>query len=164
MHQLSFSSPQGYLDIAEEDGKIVSLTWLNESDELHRDETALLLECEKQILEYFHGKRQGFDDIPLNPKGTSFQKNVWDALYRIPYASLKTYGDIAREVGSVARAVGGACGANPIPIIIPCHRIIAGNKGLGGFSGGKGTSSKLELLALEGVKIFEENQPALPGL
>ncbi|WP_020590422.1 methylated-DNA--[protein]-cysteine S-methyltransferase [Kiloniella laminariae] len=164
MYHLSFSSPQGYLDIAEDDGKIVSLIWLDGSDDLHRDETPLLLECKKQILEYFQGQRQNFDKLPLNPKGTSFQKNVWESLYHIPYGELKTYGDIAREVGSVARAVGGACGANPIPIIIPCHRIIAENKGLGGFSGGKGTSSKLELLALEGVKIFEENQPSLPGL
>ncbi|WP_417452320.1 methylated-DNA--[protein]-cysteine S-methyltransferase [Kiloniella sp.] len=164
MYHLTFTSPQGYLDVAEEDNKIVRLQWINDKKLYEQSPTPLLLKCKKQLEQYFAGKRNNFDDIPLAPQGTSFQKNVWNALYKIPYGKVKTYGDIAHEVESVARAVGGACGANPIPIIIPCHRVIAGNQVLGGFSGGEGGKSKKELLFLEGYKVFEENQPSLPGL
>ncbi len=167
MHQLTFSSPQGYLNITEDSGKIIRLEWVKEQDPDKQDQTSLLLEAKKQVLEYFDGKRTNFDDLPLMPKGTEFQQNVWKALYDIPYGKVKTYGDIAREVASVARAVGGACGANPIPIIIPCHRVIAGNQNLGGFSGGQegqGKTSKKELLLIEGYEMFEDKQPGLPGL
>ena len=164
MYHLTFTSPQGYLDVAEEDNKIVRLQWINDKKLYEQSPTPLLLKCKKQLEQYFAGKRNNFDDIPLAPKGTNFQKNVWNALYKIPYGKVKTYGDIAHEVESVARAVGGACGANPIPIIIPCHRVIAGNQVLGGFSGGEGGKSKKELLLIEGYKVFEEHQPSLPGL
>lgn len=164
MYHLTFTSPQGYLDVAEEDNKIVRLQWINNKEHYEQRPTPLLQKCKKQLEQYFAGKRNNFDDIPLAPQGTNFQKNVWNALYKIPYGKVKTYGDIAHEVESVARAVGGACGANPIPIIIPCHRVIAGNQVLGGFSGGEGGKSKKELLLLEGYKVFEENQPSLPGL
>ncbi|OUS16859.1 hypothetical protein A9Q97_02015 [Rhodospirillales bacterium 47_12_T64] len=167
MHQLTFLSPQGYLNICEDDNKIISLNWVDDTETKNKDETDLLLQCKKQVLEYFEGKRTSFDNLPLSPKGTEFQRNVWKALYEIPYGKVKTYGDIAREVSSVARAVGGACGANPIPIIIPCHRVIAGNQNLGGFSGGQkgqGGKSKKELLFIEGFEMFEDKQPGLPGL
>ncbi|WP_419903180.1 methylated-DNA--[protein]-cysteine S-methyltransferase [Kiloniella sp.] len=167
MYQLTFLSPQGLLNISEDNEKLVSLNWVDSSTPLNKDETPLLLRVKEQILEYFEGKRTSFDDLPLHPKGTQFQQNVWKALYDIPYGKVKTYGDIAREVTSVARAVGGACGANPIPIIIPCHRVIAGNQNLGGFSGGQkgqGSTSKKELLLIEGYEMFEDKQPGLPGL
>ena len=164
MYHLTFPSPQGFLNVTEDDGKIVKLDWLEKKDDKQQTETPLLLECKKQVEEYFRGERTAFDELPLAPKGTDFQKNVWQALNKIAYGKVKTYGDIAHEVGSVARAVGGACGANPIPIIIPCHRVIAGNQTLGGFSGGQGGKSKKELLFLEGYELFEEKQPTLPGL
>ncbi|MFD2204883.1 methylated-DNA--[protein]-cysteine S-methyltransferase [Kiloniella antarctica] len=169
MPQLTFLSPQGYLKIVENDGNITHLNWVTEqSIGLEKCvNTDLLLETKKQVLAYFEGKKTNFLDLPLSPKGTQFQQNVWTALSNIQYGKVKTYGDIAREVGSVARAVGGACGANPIPIIIPCHRVIAGNQNLGGFSGGQqgqGDQSKKELLLIEGFKLFEDKQPDLPGL
>jgi O-6-methylguanine DNA methyltransferase len=89
---------------------------------------------------------------PLDWSGkTEFQKSVWNALWKIPFGQTKSYGEIARAIGKpkAVRAVGGACGANPIPVLVPCHRVLAANKKLGGFSGG--LNRKCELLAREGV-------------
>jgi O-6-methylguanine DNA methyltransferase len=90
---------------------------------------------------------------PLDLAGTKFQKSVWNALRKIPAGKTKSYGEIARAIGKTkaVRAVGGACGANPIPVLIPCHRVVAANKKLGGFSGG--LNRKRELLAREGVSL-----------
>ena len=89
---------------------------------------------------------------PLNPAGTEFQQRVWNALRQIPAGQTKSYGEIARAIGKAKaiRAVGGACGANPIPVLIPCHRVLAANGKIGGFSGG--LEWKRELLAREGIK------------
>ena len=87
-------------------------------------------------------------DLPLAPMGTEYYRKVWAALCRIPAAATRTYGDIAREAGGSARSVGTANSRNPIPILIPCHRVVAGN-GLGGYSGGDGLPTKLYLLDLE---------------
>ena len=76
-------------------------------------------------------------DLPIAPRGTEFQRKVWDALMRIPCGTAKTYGTLAREIGGVARAVGQACGENHLPIVIPCHRVVAAN-GLGGFAHSRG--------------------------
>jgi methylated-DNA-[protein]-cysteine S-methyltransferase len=90
---------------------------------------------------------------PLDPAGTEFQKSVWNALRRISFGKTKSYGEIAQVIGKprAVRAVGGACGANPIPILVPCHRVLAANKKLGGFSGG--LDWKRTLLAREGVRL-----------
>jgi O-6-methylguanine DNA methyltransferase len=90
---------------------------------------------------------------PLDLAGTKFQKSVWNALRKIPAGKTKSYSEIARAIGKTkaVRAVGGACGANPIPVLIPCHRVVAANKKLGGFSGG--LNRKRELLAREGVSL-----------
>jgi O-6-methylguanine DNA methyltransferase len=90
---------------------------------------------------------------PLDLAGTEFQKSVWRALRKIRSGRTKSYGEIARAVGNpkAVRAVGGACGANPIPVLVPCHRVLAANKKLGGFSGG--LNWKRELLAGEGVSL-----------
>jgi O-6-methylguanine DNA methyltransferase len=89
---------------------------------------------------------------PLDLAGTAFQKSVWNALRKISLGKTKSYGEIARAIGkpNAVRAVGGACGANPIPVLVPCHRVLAANKKLGGFSGGLDWKSKL--LALEEAK------------
>ncbi len=89
---------------------------------------------------------------PLDPAGTEFQKSVWNALRRISIGKTKSYGEIAQAIGKpkAVRAVGGACGANPIPVLVPCHRVLAANKKLGGFSGG--LNWKRSLLAREGIK------------
>jgi methylated-DNA-[protein]-cysteine S-methyltransferase len=105
-------------------------------------------EAIRQLREYFAGKRTGFD-LPLAPKGTEFQRAVWRQLQEIPYGATISYGELARRVGNTkaARAVGSANGANPLPIVIPCHRVIAGDGSIGGFGGGLPT--KEILLALE---------------
>ncbi|MBL4601975.1 MAG: methylated-DNA--[protein]-cysteine S-methyltransferase, partial [Emcibacteraceae bacterium] len=86
---------------------------------------------------------------PLNPHGSDFQKNVWNVMLEIPYGKFLTYGEISDQLNSHARAVGMACGQNPIPIIIPCHRVLGKNKKLTGFSGGDGIETKQYLLDLE---------------
>jgi len=105
-------------------------------------------EAIRQLQEYFAGERTGFD-LPLAPKGTEFQRAVWRQLQDIPYGETISYGELARRVGNpkAARAVGSANGANPLPIVIPCHRVIAGDGSIGGFGGGLPT--KEILLALE---------------
>ena len=90
-------------------------------------------------------------DLPLAPEGTAFQKRVYAAMQRIPFGGMRSYGELAAELGSAARAVGGACGSNPLPIVIPCHRVVAAGGGLGGFSGGAGASTKTWLLHHEGA-------------
>ncbi len=145
MPQLSLHSPVGELTVSEEDGKIVSLDWGWGRDQT---ETPLLCAVRARLHAYFDGARDDFTDLPLNPAGTDFQKRVWRTLCTIPYGQTWTYADLARKVGSVARAVGQANAANPIPLLIPCHRVLAAH-GLGGYSGGDGVDTKAWLLGLE---------------
>jgi methylated-DNA-[protein]-cysteine S-methyltransferase len=114
-------------------------------------DNAVLRKTEKQLREYFAGKRESFD-LPLSPTGTSFQQKVWKALSKIPFGVTKNYGEIAKLVGApkASRAVGAANGRNPIPIIVPCHRVIGANGALTGFGGGVPT--KKFLLELEDVQ------------
>jgi methylated-DNA-[protein]-cysteine S-methyltransferase len=111
-----------------------------------------LAETVKQLREYFAGRRHEFD-LPLAPEGTDFQRTVWRKLQEIPYGETISYGELAKRVGNpkASRAVGSANGKNRIPIVIPCHRVIAGDGGLGGFGGGLTTKEKL--LAIEGKKL-----------
>jgi len=114
------------------------------------DENPILLEAAGQIAEYFAGRRQRFTlPIPETLRGTPFQRRVWSALRQIPYGQTLSYGELARRIGSPAasRAVGGACGKNPLPILIPCHRVIGQSGKLTGFGGG--LEAKLRLLELE---------------
>ena len=106
-----------------------------------------------QITEYFAGKRQTFE-LELAPRGTPFQLAVWNALREIPYGDTISYAELARRIGKPAavRAVGAANGANPIPVIIPCHRVIGSNGTLTGYGGG--IERKQWLLALEGRRLF----------
>lgn len=107
--------------------------------------------AEKQLTEYFEGKRKSFD-LPLKADGTEFQKKVWDALLKIPYGETATYGEIAKTIGNskACRAVGGANNKNPLSIFIPCHRCIGSDKSLVGYGGG--LDIKKKLLDLEGCK------------
>ena len=144
MPQLSFHTPLGALTLSEEDGAIVSLDWGFGRDQV---QTPLLLRGRDQMQAYFDGALSRFD-LPLSPHGTVYRKRVWQALIDIPYGKTASYGAIAARVGGSARAVGGANSANPIPIIIPCHRIVA-SAGPGDYSGGEGLETKKWLLALE---------------
>ncbi|NKB43191.1 MAG: methylated-DNA--[protein]-cysteine S-methyltransferase [Alphaproteobacteria bacterium] len=145
MSQLSFHSPIGELTVSEEDGVLVSVDWGWGQDQ---SETTLLKKARDQLFAYFDGNLQDFN-LPLKPVGSPFQNKVWAAMQEIPFGQALTYGQVAKKIGSGARAVGMACGANPIPIIIPCHRIVA-TTGLGGYSGDGGLATKQALLNLEG--------------
>lgn len=144
MPQLSFHSQIGELTVSEEGGILVSLDWGWGQDQ---SQTMLLKEARDQLIAYFDGSLRTFD-LPLRPAGTLFQNKVWAAMQSIPYGETRTYGQVAKKLRSAARAVGTACGANPIPIIIPCHRIVAAS-GLGGYSGDGGLVTKQTLLKLE---------------
>ena len=146
MHYLSFSSPVGDLTLFEEDGKLISLDWGAVEGGVS---SPLLEEAHRQLDDYFDGHRRSFD-LLLAPMGTAFQRKVWRALQDIPYGSVSRYGELARLIDSGPRAVGSACGRNPLPIIIPCHRVIAADGSLGGYSGQDGLETKQFLLTLEG--------------
>jgi len=105
-------------------------------------------ETKKQLDAYFAGKIRQFD-LPLAAEGTPFRQKVWQVLRAVPYGQTRSYGEIAHAVDSAPRAVGGACGANPIAIIVPCHRIVGAGGWIGGFSGGDGCATKTQLLEHE---------------
>ncbi len=144
MPQLSLHTPVGDLAVAEEDGAIVALDWGWGRDQ---DETTLLKQAREQLQAYFDGDLHSFD-LPLAPAGTPYRRAVWQALTEVPYGSVCSYRDIAAKAGGSARSVGQANSRNPIPLIIPCHRVVASNH-IGGYSGGEGLPTKRWLLALE---------------
>lgn len=146
-YAVTCDSPVGRLWLAEEGGALTDVRFepVPEAEEL---ETPLLKRAGAQLAEYFAGSRRRFD-LPLDARGTAFQKSVWRALEDIPYGATRSYGDIARAVGkpTACRAVGQANNKNPIAIIIPCHRVIGADGGLTGYGGGLGI--KQFLLELE---------------
>jgi len=149
MPHLSIASPLGPLTALEEDGALVALEFGRAPG---GGETPLLAEVRRQIDAYFDGRLRRFS-LPLAAAGSPFQKAVWAALTAIPYGETRTYGDIAARLGSAARAVGGACARNPIPIVIPCHRVLGATGRLTGYSGAEGIATKRALLALEGAPV-----------
>ncbi len=144
MPQLSFHTPVGALTLSEEDGAIVSLDWGFGRDQT---QTPLLLRGRDQLQAYFDGTLQVFD-LPLAPVGSPYRQRIWQALRDIPYGQTASYAALAARAGGSARSIGGANGANPIPILIPCHRVV-GTSGAGGYSGGEGLATKMWLLTLE---------------
>ena len=149
MPSLSIPSPIGPLTITEKDEKIVAIQWGNGAPS--GNGSPLLDEAARQFAEYFAGKRHDFD-LPLAPGGSPFENRVWSAMQAIPYGQTRTYGELAYMTDSGPRAVGRACGKNPIPIVIPCHRVLA-KGGLGGYSGEGGLATKQRLLAIEGALL-----------
>jgi methylated-DNA-[protein]-cysteine S-methyltransferase len=171
---IAIDTPVGRLGIAERDGQIVRVSWSPSPD---GEPTPLLAEAARQMAAYFAGELTAFDlpldpggsvlaeaarqmaayfageltafDLPLDPGGSVLERGVFDAMRAIPYGQTRTYGDIASELGTYGQPVGQACGANPIPVIIPCHRVLSAN-GLGGYSGAGGIETKIALLKLEG--------------
>ena len=148
---MTVDSPLGILTLREEDGRLVRVEFGNT---LGKGETPgeapVLKETAAQLKEYFEGRRKTFD-VPCAPAGTAFQQTVWQALCKIPYGETRTYRDVAVAAGSPKgyRAVGLANNKNPIPILIPCHRVIGADGSLTGYAGG--LSAKQILLELEGV-------------
>ena len=144
MPQVSLHTPIGDLSVSEDDGAIVAVDWGWGS---RQSETPLLRHAREQLHAYFDGELMAFD-LPLAPAGTAYQQRVWQALCAIPYGATRSYLEIAHAAGGSPRSVGQANGNNPIPIIIPCHRVVAATH-LGGYSGGDGLATKRWLLALE---------------
>ncbi len=152
MNTLIMKSPLGLLELYEERGALVRLSF-SPCPEHIDSPTPLLLEASTQLMDYFQGNRTSFD-LPLTPGGTPFQQSVWNALCTIPYGETKSYGQIAAQIGNPkgARAVGMANNKNPLPIFIPCHRVIGADRKLVGYAGGLDT--KIFLLGLEGNPPF----------
>lgn len=152
-------SPVGELKLVASDKGLAAILWENDNPKRVRlnimgedKRHPILLETERQLQEYFAGKRKRFD-VKMDFAGTEFQRKVWRALLAIPFGETRSYGDIARQVGHPAavRAVGAANGRNPISIIAPCHRVVGSTGKLTGFAGG--LEVKARLLALEGARI-----------
>ena len=156
---MEMASPVGALKLVANDTALVAVLWENENPKrvrlaelIEQTHHPILLETQKQLSEYFAGKRQQFD-LPLDFEGTEFQQKVWQALLTIPFGETRSYRDIAEQVGNVkaVRAVGAANGKNPISIIAPCHRVVGANGKLVGFAGG--LDNKEILLKLESSLI-----------
>ena len=149
-------TPVGVLRIRSVGDSIAFVKFCRQGEQGQRVETVALSpvieECRRQLWEYFRGERRKFD-LNLVMTGTPFQKKVWKALAKIPYGSVVSYGDIARKIGNEksCRAVGGANNANPLSIIIPCHRVVGSQGHLVGFGGG--VEKKTWLLRNEGIKV-----------
>jgi methylated-DNA-[protein]-cysteine S-methyltransferase len=142
-------SPFGQIGVTERDGWIVAVDW---SAREEGEPTPLLAEAVRQLQAYFDGNLKEFD-LPLAPSGNEFQQAVCRAMSAIPYGETRTYGDIAKDLGTYGQPVGKACGANSIPVIIPCHRVLSAN-GLGGFSAQGGVETKIALLRHENAYPF----------
>ena len=150
MPYLSYKSPAGALTVFEENSAIVAIDW---GSTPNTQTTPLLENAINQLDGYFSGTLKDFD-LPLRPSGTQFQVNLWNQLLKIPYGTVCTYGDLATNLNSAPRAIGGACGSNPIPIVIPCHRVISAKGKLTGYTGGDGIDTKRALLRLEGYGLL----------
>lgn len=149
-------SPIGRLEV-ESDGEAITGLSIERAGSLPWDgqperSTPVLRQAAKQLKEYFAGKRKDFD-LPVKVQGSPFQKAVWDQLASVPYGEVLSYGALGIATGraTAGRAVGGAVGANPVPIIVPCHRVLAGDRRITGYSGGNGIPTKAWLLDHEGI-------------
>jgi methylated-DNA-[protein]-cysteine S-methyltransferase len=145
MAAFALDTPTGSVTVMQEDEAITAVTW---GDAVPGGApTPLLAEAGRQIAAYFDGRLQQFD-LPLRVVGSRSQRVVCKAIAAIPFGETRSYGDLARDLGLPAQVVGQGCGGNPIPLLIPCHRVLAAN-GLGGFSGGSGIETKIWLLRHE---------------
>ena len=147
---LSLQSPLGPMTLTETDGSVTSLEWRWSKTQ---EETGLLSIVRDQLAGYFEGRLTDFS-LPLAPLGTPFQHRVWRAMCDIPYGEVRSYGALAKRLRTAPRAVGTACARNPLPVLIPCHRVVGANGALTGYSGGDGLATKDFLLNLEGVETL----------
>lgn len=161
MPQISLNSPVGALTVFAFEDQIVALDW-GFVEEV--ESCPVLEEASRQLSAYFAGRLHSFD-LPLAPDGTDFQKTVWQAMCEIPMGKTATYKELATMAGSpkAFQSVGTACGLNPIPILIPCHRVLATGDKPGGYSGHGGLETKRALLKIEGVDLpLPSDQGDLP--
>jgi methylated-DNA-[protein]-cysteine S-methyltransferase len=146
-------SPVGRLALEADDDCVTSVRWASPEERARKEApNRVLKEATRQLDRYFKRKLHRFD-LPLAAHGTDHQKRVWAMMREIPFGETATYGGMAMALGSGPRAVGTACGRNPLPIIVPCHRVLASGGKEGGYSGGRGLPTKHQLLALEGVVL-----------
>lgn len=150
-------TPHGTFVLTAEDDEIIRAVW-DRAPRIASD-TPVLRRAHRWLDDYFAGNIRAID-FPVRAEGTHFQRDIWAAIAAIPAGATRTYGDIARELKSAPRAVGGACGANPVAIIIPCHRVLAADGGLGGYSGGRGIVTKRALLGHEGIAAMRAPIPS----
>jgi methylated-DNA-[protein]-cysteine S-methyltransferase len=148
---LDISTPAGNLRLEASGKGLRSVQWISRTC-YSQSGNPVLTRAAKQIREYFHKTRTRFQ-LPLDPIGTSFQKKVWNACSKISFGKTITYKQLALLSGlpKAIRAAGGAMAANPLPVLVPCHRVVATSGRMGGYSGGKGIQTKLFLLKHEGV-------------
>ena len=165
MLSTTHESPIGRLTLARDDDGLRHIVFASgsrtdETPEHWQPKSDAFDDIRRQLDEYFDGKRQEFS-IPLAPKGTVFQQSVWNALCTIAYSNTCSYGDIARHIGNpkASRAVGAANGANPIPIIIPCHRVICASGKQTGFGGGLPTKKWLLSHERGEIQLFDFTNP-----
>jgi methylated-DNA-[protein]-cysteine S-methyltransferase len=155
-------SPIGRLELVEAGGALVAIHFdapADGSPQHERGGSPVLAEAHRQLAEYFEGTRRQFD-LPLRPVGTEFQRRVWDVLATVPWGTTTTYGTIAARLElppGASRAVGAANGANPLPVVLPCHRVIGSDGTLTGYAGG--LERKALLLRLEGVATEADQDP-----
>ncbi len=163
------ATPLGPMIALEEEGRLRGLDFTDakyavriEASWIEAPRTDVLRACAAQLAEYFAGERGRFD-LPLAPRGTAFQQAVWREISRVPYGETIAYGELAARAGAPgsARAAGAATGRNPLAIVIPCHRIVAGDGALTGYAGGLGR--KVKLLALEKGPVEAAFRPAAPA-
>ena len=146
MNRRSLDTPLGPLTITAAHGRITAIDWGAFPDAGEHE--PVLDEAVRQLDEYFAGRRLLFS-LPLDPgRTTPFRRRVWEAMAAIPYGVTLSYGALGRIVGSAPRAIGGACGANPLPVVVPCHRVVS-VAGEGGYSGMGGLATKRWLLGHE---------------
>ena len=150
MPATDLDSPTGRLRVVSNGEALVRVGWIGSGTIASpAEEDAVSRETAAQLSAYFDGRLTDFD-LPIQlGGGTEFELAVWQAMRAIPWGETRSYGDLAATTGGVARAVGGACGRNPIPIIVPCHRVVGAGGKLVGFSGGAGVATKQWLLDFE---------------
>ena len=148
--EIIFKTSIGNIQLASKNKEIVSIQFTTKK--VKQSNLVLLNKAKKQIEEYILGQRKLFD-IKINPEGTKFQKTVWKKLYTIPYGKTVSYLKLANSLNTSPRAIGNACGKNPLLIVIPCHRVLSIKKELTGFSALGGIITKKKLLKIENIKI-----------
>ena len=148
--RLACDTPLGFVTLVEMARALVALDW---GASPAGKPSALLESAREQLAFYFAGRLRDFD-LPLVPAGNADDKRVWELMAKIPWGETRSYGDLARDLGLSPRHVGQACGRNPIPIVIPCHRVIAANGALTGYSGKGGIETKRKLLQLESALLL----------
>jgi len=156
MRQTHFilDSPLGILAIGTEDGALVTIEYKQEKKSVSASQDNLFEQLRRQLAFYFKNPKHQFD-VRIKLHGTAFQQRVWREMQKIPVGETRTYGEVAKKLNSSPRAVGNACRANPLPIVIPCHRIVS-KVGLGGYDGetaGRNIKIKTWLLQHEGVSF-----------